>query len=76
MTQGLAGLLRVAEIELILYHWTLAAQLRVTKGASQYFQSNLSHLKSPSVARATFTRFLMEHGSFQYYLYSIDLPGG
>ena len=30
-------------------------------------QSTLSHLISTSVPRATFTRFLVEHGLFQYY---------
>ena len=30
-------------------------------------QSTLSHLASNSVPRATFTRFLVEHGLFQYY---------
>ena len=32
-------------------------------------QSTLSHLISTSVPRATFTRFFVEHGLFQYYLY-------
>ena len=32
-------------------------------------QSTLSHLISTSVLRATFTRFFVEHGLFQHYLY-------
>ena len=32
-------------------------------------QSTLSHLISTSVPRATFTRFLVEHGLLQYYSY-------
>ena len=45
-------------------------------GGLKPFQSTLSHMKSTSVPRATFTRFLMEHGLFKYYFCFIDLPGG
>ena len=38
-------------------------------------QSTLSHLISTSVPCATFTRFFVEHGLFQYYLYLTNWPG-
>ena len=42
---------------------------RSSYGNIKSVQSTLSHLISTSVPRATFTRFFVEHGSFQYYLY-------
>ena len=36
-------------------------------------QSTLSHLITTSVLRAMFTHFLVEHGSPQYYLYTLGL---